>query len=184
MPSVEKYRRAWFALVRETGLCEEDRHWLQESLTGKPSSRTWSLEDWDRAVAALQRDLGQHNDFHAHLKEDENDGKEEARRTLDNVWATPSQARFIERLADEIDWKAGRERGPFLYLRKSSLKGGDAELRRVQLGYVWDEGARGTALWSALTRKEAADFIRALLHLREVSPRRERGGGAGDNVGM
>ncbi|GAH84839.1 unnamed protein product, partial [marine sediment metagenome] len=70
MPSVAKQRRTWFALCRELGIADEDRHAVQEAHVGKPSLRTWTPEDFDRAIAALQRAAGQHRDPHAHVRED------------------------------------------------------------------------------------------------------------------
>lgn len=69
MPNVRKLRRAYFALLKELGIAEEDRHALNERLVGKPSTRKWTVRDWDRAIAQLQRWHGQHQDRHAHICE-------------------------------------------------------------------------------------------------------------------
>ena len=162
MPSIAKYRKTWFALLKEAGIPEEDRHWIQEEYTGKESTTEWKKSDWRKAIAQMQQRLGQHHDSYAHVREDRNGGvsKESGDR------ATSAQCNLIEALADEIDWKAGREKGPIAYLAKSSLKGPSAGLRRTLMRKHYDQELRGDALWSKLDRKEAADFIRALKSLK------------------
>ena len=48
-----KFRKAWFALLRELNVPSCSRHDLQEVITGKSSTRLWNLADWDKAVAHL-----------------------------------------------------------------------------------------------------------------------------------
>jgi len=166
---VDRYRAAWFALLKELGVPDEDRHWLQEDITGKASTRDWTLADWDKAVGEAQRMLGQHNDRHAHVRTRGGDAP-----AGDREWATLEQCHLIEQIADEIEWRVGRERGPIAYLRRSSLKGPSAALRREVLGRHFAEGLRGIALWTHLTRAEASGFVRALKELKRRAPSNTR----------
>lgn len=180
MPSTDKLRRTWFALLRERGVPDEDRHWLQESLTGKPSTREWTRRDWDQAVARLQRDVGLHGDAHAHVREDRARGPaapgRRVRPPADDVepgdLATERQAGLIEELADEIEWRRGRELGPWLYLVRRIMGRPEAELRRETLERAWAGGTRGRRLWGLLWRGEASGFIQALGALARSQERR------------
>ena len=163
MPTTAKYRRTWFALLRQAGVADEDRHWVQESITGKGSTRDWDEADWRAAIAALQRDLDQHDDRHPHVREDA------PRRAADDDYASRRQCDLIEQLCGEIDWHIG-ERGPLAYLCASSLSSPRAALRRELMTGAWREGARGRALWRKLTTREASNYIRALRALKIRSP--------------
>ena len=45
--------------MRELGLGDDDRHALNEAVTGKPSTRRFAEADWRVVVAELQRINGQ-----------------------------------------------------------------------------------------------------------------------------
>lgn len=160
MPSIPKLRRTWFALVREAGIDPEDRHAVQEELTGKPSVRDWTPADYDRAIAQLQRDLGRHNDHRAHVR---NDGAPE--RAADAP-ATDGQARYIADLCDQVHWRVG----PVAYLCRTVLAGPDNAGRRDQLRRAVARGDTGPRLWATLTRREASDAIKALDKAAHVYP--------------
>jgi len=163
MPSIAHYRRAWFALVREAGILPEDRHAVQEEITGKASTTDWTPADWDRAIATLQRDLGQHNDRRAHVREDRPRGLAEQPGT----WCSPAQATYVADLVDRIDWTVG----PVAYVCRHLLAGPEKALRRARLRAARDQGQWGAALWAHLTRQEASDLVRALTKMARVYPR-------------
>lgn len=162
MPTIPKLRRTWFALLREAGVADDDRHWLQEALTGKPSTREWGARDFARAIASLQRDLGQHNDGHAHVREDRPRGL----AAEPGEWCTAPQARTIDHLIAAVEWKVG----PVAYLCRWMLQGDEKALRRKRLRRAQKDGAEGVELWKLLTRREAAYFIRALIKMEHVYP--------------
>lgn len=180
MPSIAKQRRAWFALLKEVGITDEDRHDVQEAHTGKRSLREWMPRDYDQAIAALQRAAGQHNDRHAHVREDRPPGchpesgsgrpKDLAVHAHNDGWATPAQAAYIEDLCDQIEWKTGRQLGPYRYACHTVLKGPEKALRRKQLNYGQVARADNERAWFALTRQEASDLIKALKRLADVNP--------------
>jgi len=169
MPSVAKYRRVWFSLLREMGIAEEDRHWLQDSLTGKRSTGDWTARDWSTAIARLQRDAGLHGDQHAHVREDRPGGV----APEDGHLATDSQAAYIESLCDRIAWRTDRRRGPWLFLSRRILRGDQADLRRAVLRKAREDGAEGQALWRLLSRNEASLMIRALRRQAAATPAEE-----------
>ncbi|MFW6162216.1 MAG: hypothetical protein ACODAJ_05560 [Planctomycetota bacterium] len=169
MPSIAKLRRTWFALVREAGICPADRHAVQERLTGKPSTRDWHAGDFEAAIAQLQRDLGQHNDHRAHVREDRPGGV----ATEEGTWATDAQASYITDLCDRVDWHAGRDDGPVRYVCAYPLRGDDKALRREQIRRAHDQGERGPALWTHLTREEASGIIKALQRLAHHNPKEQ-----------
>ncbi len=152
MPSVKHYRRTWFALLKEAGIPEEDRHWVQEKHTGKESTRDWTPADWETAIAGLQRDLGQHHDRQAHVREDR------PRRVSPESgnWATDRQADYIEDMCGKIAWWEGG--GPVAYTCRHFLSGDENELRRENL----KRPADGRDRWLRLTRAEASALIKAL----------------------
>ena len=163
MPTTAKYRCTWFALVRRAGIADEDRHAVQESITGQASTRDWTEADWRAGIAALQRDLDQHDDRHPHVREDA------PRQPTHDGYATRRQCELIDQICLEIDWHIG-ERGPVAYLCASSLSSPRAALRRELLTEAWREGARGHALWRRLTVREASNYIHALRALKIRSP--------------
>jgi len=165
VPSVAKLRRTWFALLREAGIDQEDRHWLQEELTGKPSTRDWTPRDWDRAIAALQRDLGQHHDRHAHVREE----KDRGLAATPGEWCTDAQARYITDLADRVEWRIG----PVAYVCRVILRGDAKALRRERLRRNEAGGNTGPELWKTLTRQEADLTIQAMRKAARVYPREE-----------
>ena len=163
MPGIAKLRRTWFALLREAGVQDEDRHWLQEQLTGKRSTRDWTPEDWDHACASLQRDLGQHNDRHAHVRAERPGGV----APEPGSWCTDEQARYIHDLTERVEWKVG----PVAYVCRVILRGDHCALRRELLRRERDRGVSGPTLWKHLAREEARRAIRALEKAARVYPR-------------
>lgn len=164
MPSKAKCHRTWFALVREAGILPEDRHAVQEEITGQASTKDWTKSDYRRAIAQIQRDLGQHSDPHAHIKEDRTHGVADTPGT----WATPQQADYIADLVDRIEWRVG----PVAYVCQHLLAGDTMALRRESLKRAAEHGS-GPPLWSHLTREEASDLIKALRKMTCVYPREE-----------
>jgi len=167
MPSVAKLRRTWFALCREVGIDDEDRHDVQKAHTGKASLRDWGPDDYNAAIAALQRAAGQHRDRRAHVRDDRPPGPSER----GPGWATPKQAAYIEDLANRIEWRVGRRDGPYGYACHTVLAGPENELRRRQIeGVKAPNTAERIRAWLALTRDQASDLIKALRKLERVNP--------------
>lgn len=163
MPSIGKYRRVWFALLKAAGVPPDVRHGLQLNLTGKASTRNWTPKDWDRAISYMQRVAGDHNDRHAHVRaERPND-----RALEDGEWATHEQALLIENLCDGIEWRAGRARGPRAFVLTVLLGKPQHAVRRKILDA---EYATGERLWLKLSRAEANRLIRALEKMQKVYP--------------
>jgi len=162
MPSIEKLRRTWFALVREAGIPAEDRHAVQQELTGQASTRDWRHADYRRAIAQLQRDLGQHDDHHAHVREDRPHGVASG----SGAWATEEQLRYIVDLVAQVRWRVS----PLAYVCQHLLAGEEHVLRRHQLHVLRDQGRDGADLWRALTRRQASGFIQALRRMTCVYP--------------
>ncbi len=159
-----KYRRTWFALLREAGVAGEDRHDVQEALTGTRSIREWTRDDWEKAIAEMQRRAGQHNDSSAHVKADRHE------RPRPGDWSTAHQAETIESLCDKVQWRTGRANGPRLYVTRRLLGGDGQALRRA---IVEGSEAKGVDLWLLLTRLEAHHFILALRRMQDVYPTEE-----------
>lgn len=176
MPTVSKLRRTYFAVLKELPGAEHlDRHDLQESLTGKSSTKDWTKEDWETAIAALQYELGQVDspDAPARVREDRPHGLS----VESGTWATRAQARFVGDLEREIEW-GELKRGPLEFLRTTILKAPEKCLRRARIQELEIEAAsRHTTLslgeaarW--LTRREAGALIDALKSLRKGHPAR------------
>jgi len=164
MPSVAHYRRVWFALLKESGIAEEDRHAVQEALTGKPSTRDWTPRDWQTAIAEQQRTIGQHNDRHAHVREDRPKGV----ASEPGTWCTSVQAAYIADLVARTEWTVS----PLAYLSRNVLTGPEKALRRLKLKQRFAEvGNHGPDLWLALTRDEAAQAVRAFRKAAATYPR-------------
>jgi len=164
MPSIVHYRRTWFALLRESGVQDEDRHAVQEALTGKPSTRDWTPADWQRAIAEQQRTIGMHNDRRAHVCEDRPHGA----ATDPGTWATAAQADYIADLVARTEWTVS----PLAYLGRNVLAGPAKALRRQQLKARFAElGNHGPELWLSLTRQEAADAVRAFRKAAATYPK-------------
>ena len=170
MPTRAKLIKTAHALLRELGVPEEDRHWLQEEVTGKRSMREFTARDFDKLIAHLQNLTGQHRDRHAHVREDREPATQVAG---DGEMATARQAGYIERLCDEVEWRKGREAGPVAYLLKSILRGAEADLRRETLRAAHKGGVNGYDLWRLLWKTEASLFIRALRKQAAATPRAE-----------
>ena len=162
MASIAKYRRAYFALVKEAGIEPEDRHAVQAELTGKASTTDWTEADWDKAVGSLQRDLGQHDDGHAHVCNDRPRGVSPE----PGEWATPDQAAYIQDLIERVKW----HKGPVGYFIGHYMRGDAKALRRLIIAKHVERGLRGRDLWARLTRLEASDFIKALEKMARVYP--------------
>ena len=154
MPSIAHWRRLWFSLVREAGILPEDRHAVQAELTGKASTTQWTEADWDRACAAIQRDLGRHNDRHAHVRNDRPRGVAET----PGEWATPAQVDYIQDLVERVRWR----KGPTAYLLAHHIRKEVHPLRHGVMERHVRNGLAGKSLWQMLTRREASDFIKAL----------------------
>ena len=161
MASLEKYRRTWFSMLKAAGIAPEDRHAVQESLTGKASTKSWGKRDFDTAIAALQRDLGQHEDARAHVRAD----REFDMASEPGDWASDEQCEFIEALCDQIAWRVGRHNGPAAYVAKHFFSGEESELRRRLL---WQ--GKGAGRWKCLTRQEASAVIQALQAMTQAYP--------------
>lgn len=153
--SLAKLRRTWFALLRQAGVPAEDRHWVQEARTGKASLHDWSRRDFEEAIAAMQRELGQHADPSAHVRADE-----PARARSDQAgFATADQAAYIEALCDQVAWRVGRQDGPLAFLCRTVLGGEDRERARADVQRAASEGMAGAPLWRCLALQDAAVFI-------------------------
>jgi len=161
MPSEAKYRRTYFAVCKALGMSEADRHVFNASHVGKESTREWTGQEFDQAVAELQRMAGQHNNPHAHVRAE----RESDMATEPGDWATDEQCALIEALCDEIEWKAGRENGPVAFVSKRFFDGEENILRRRLL----QEG-RGMDRWKCLTRQETSGVILALEAMTQTYP--------------
>ena len=173
MPTTAKYRRTFFALVRELGVPPEVRHDLQEGCTGKRSTKDWDRHDWEKAIARLQRDLGQHSDATAHVREDRPGGV----ATEPGEWCSKSQAALVERLASEIEWTGvGALRDPVSFLLESVLVRPAKTLRRARILRAIGEqkaGEKGLDLFEIarlLTRDEVAGAIAGFRNLKRYHP--------------
>lgn len=167
MASVAKLRRTWFALLKEQRVSAEDRHWLQERLTGKASTRDWVRADWDKAIAALQQDSGLHKDKHAHVREDRDGAHVEP-----GTGTTRDQVEYIEGLCDRLEWRIGRGKGPVAYFRRAICGTRKMELRGEIIRQAAADADTTREVWARLTRQEAGDFIRALIKLERTQARR------------
>jgi hypothetical protein len=172
MPTTNHYRATWFALLKEvekqrgSRLTPEERHDVQVAHAGKASLTTWGPEDYDRAIAAMQRSLGQHRDWRAHVKE-------EGPAPDPGGSATAAQCRWIEDLCDRCWWKRGREKGPVLYAGRTVLRGNSQAAGRDHLLAAYRRAQTRTereGAWRRLTRRQASDFIKALRKLSQVNP--------------
>ena len=176
MAGIAKYRRAWFTLLKELGISEEERHEVQERLTGKASTKQWDEHDWDVAVAQLQRWAGNHEDVHAHIKSDRphgvaKGGQATGSSPLSDGWASENQCRLIEEMCDEIAWRRGREAGPVAYVMAHFLSGDEKALRRSQIQARLDEFQYPCPdVWGCLTRREASDLLTALHKMKGHYP--------------
>jgi len=174
-PVADKYRRTWFAVLRQAGVHDPDaRHDLQESLTGKASTSDWTRRDWDQAIAHMQRRLGQHKDGHAHVCGVRPPGA--ARDIEAEQWPTDEQVGYIEDLCDRIAWTSGRRRGPVGLLIGRVLSAERYALRRAVLSQVADQVGATPQLWTRLYREEAQLFIVALRRYAEQYPLEESDG--------
>jgi len=169
MPSRAKNIRTAHALLRELGVPEEDRHWLQEEVVGKASMKDFAPRDFDAFIAHLQRLTGQHQDGHAHVREDRPPEEPPPEGHAGDL-ASAKQAGYIERLCDEVEWRKGRQAGPVAYLCKAILRGPEADLRRETIKAAAARGVEGYDLWRLLWGEEASLFIRALRKQALASP--------------
>lgn len=164
MPSVAHYRRVWFALLKESGVLPEDRHAVQEALTGKASTRDWTPRDWQTAIAEQQRTIGMHQDRQAHVREDRPKGL----ASEPGAWCSRKQADYIADLVARTEWRVS----PLAYLSRNVLAGPAKALRRARLKARFAElDTHGPELWLALTRAEAADAVRAFLKASHTYPK-------------
>ena len=165
MPSINQYRKAWFALAnraaRQSGI---DRHQLQDDLTGKRSLTQWTPADFRDAVAHLQRLFGQHADPRPHVRA----ARPHGQALEDGERATVEQAELIEALCDSVAWRTGRDRGPAAYLTGRRMVADSMALRRETMRAL-DYAALGGDYWLHLFRQEAADLIRALQNMARRS---------------
>jgi hypothetical protein len=172
MPTPAKQRRTWFALLKERGVADEDRHDVQFAHTGKASLRDWTPDDFDRAIAALQRAGGQHQDARAHVCADRSSAPSDPSNTSDlSDCATEAQATYVEDLCDEVSWRTGRQFGPRRYACATVLRGDHNLPRRAALKAAYDGTAcrpYRIAAWSSLTRQEGSDLIKALRKAAQV----------------
>lgn len=211
MPSTAKYRRTYFALVRELGIEEEDRHAFQEEHTacpeqgrrGKPSTRDWTADDWRRMVALLQNWTGQHNDPHAHVREDKRKERRDERRDWSRQGTVPRDApegsvpRDAHRGLVPVEgtvpadaskgWCSDAQAryiadlvqriewrvGPVAYICRTVLAGDDKALRRTRLKAARNEGVWGPELWRTLTSDEADRSIHAFEKASRIYPKQE-----------
>ena len=125
-PSIEShYRKAYFALVRELGLTDDERHELNRSMTGHESTGRFDEADWRDVVAELQRLNGQETrPGRPRLKlprPQVEDDMEDAfgSEGLPATAATAAQVRMIGDLARQIDWRAAN--GLELLIRRRVL---------------------------------------------------------------
>ncbi len=155
----DKYRRAWFALLRSQRVPKDSRHDLQERITGKRSTRLWDNADWDKAVAHMQRQAGQHNDEHAHICH--------ARPQGEDAMCSMPQARFIEDICDRIGWRTGREDGPARFAVAALFKRPEQRLRKA---LMMQADYDGVGYWRRLYRKEATLLIAVLKKEEQANP--------------
>ena len=176
MPTIAKYRKTWFALLKAAPGTEAiDRHDLQEQITGKRSTKDRSEEDWERAIAALQYEAGQIDspDGPPAICEDRPHGV----ATEPGTWASRAQARFVGDLEAEIEWDE-LKRGPVEFLLTTVLKKREKALRRARVRMLQNKAlANHTTLplgeaSRCLTRMEASHLIDALKSLKEYHPAR------------
>jgi len=169
---LERYRKAYFALWKELpGTEHVDRHDFNESVTGKRSTKDFTMGDWDAVVAELQRRNGQHDDRHAHVRSPKPGGvAEEGGR-----WCTWHQAGTIEDLADQVDWGQTRYEDALDYALRYQLGGKQLRRRRVaaRAREVDEAGGDRREAWRALTRQEASALIQALEEMRRYYRDRE-----------
>ncbi len=171
-------RRAYFALVKELGMSEENRRDLNERETEKRSSKDFTRAEWKRVVAELQRINGQDvQPGRPRLKAD----KPEDLTPEDGLFATERQCALIEDLCDQIEWRAGREHGPLAYVLKHFLLDQKYTLIKRRLtasNGKDDEEARkpgegdgnGKVNWKALPRDVASGLIVGLRNMAKHYP--------------
>ena len=173
MAAERKYRRMFFGLLKELRIPEEERHGVQQRLTGKPSTKDWTLQDWDSAVAQLQRWAGNHDDPHAHVRADRPHGVAEE----PGSWCTGPQADLVASLCSKVRWGGnGVRRDPVSFLLDRILADKTKALRKVRiLSAVGAANAAQAAhdihhVALTLTREEASFFIAGLRKLGRYYP--------------
>lgn len=179
MPSIAKYRRTYFALLKKLGIREEDRHAVNQAMVGKESTKDWSEKDWRRAISELQYHAGQKDSKAGPpLVRDDRCGDVAAEP---GRWATDRQARFVQDLCRQIDWSE-LQRGPVELLLTTILKADEKALRRAQVNRIVERSREEEdaelsmfAVASTLSRQEAAVFIDVLKKIRGKH-KRERAG--------
>jgi len=167
---LKHFRETYFALVRELGISDEDRHAFNRALTGRESTTTFTEQDWLDVIAELQRLNGQdaqpgHPRLRLPLTEHE--------RAMEQAFLgeglpvdayTDAQCRFIDALAKRVAWR--EENGLELLIRARVL---NDEVRQR----LW-HGTVGT-----LSRDEAGLLIRILLRMAGDKKERPRKAHAG-----
>ena len=109
MLDLAHYRRTAFAIVRKLELSEDDRHALNERLTGHASTRDNTEADWQALVAELQRLEGRPGvrDGKPHLRSQRKrsaGGRRPSRPYPLGNAATPQQLAYIAGLRAAIVW--------------------------------------------------------------------------------
>ena len=179
MPTITHYRATWFALLKQvetqrgSRLTPEERHDIQLAHAGKPSLMTWAPEDYDRAIAALQRAMGQHRDPHAHVREPVKVAQPSTAMREPGGSATAAQWTWIEDLCDRIAWKKGRVYGPPSYAGKVLFRDGRSRATLDQLVAAYQRAsnrAERERAWRTINRRDASDFLQALQKLAQVNP--------------
>ncbi len=179
MPTEAKYRRTYFALVRELGVEQAgvDRHDLNARMGLPRSTRQWHRRDWQHAVAWLQRQAGQHADDQPHVRED--------RPAVERGgYATWAQCHAIEDLCDRVDWWLGRddgvsriarrEQGPLAYVCRHHLRGEThAQTRELLVARAAEDRPERGARWRVLPRGVASALIQALAQMAHTYPQEE-----------
>lgn len=179
MPSIAKYRRTYFALLKKLGIREEDRHAVNQGMVGKESTKDWTEKDWRQAISTLQYEAGQKDSKSGPpLVRDDSCGDVAAEP---GRWATERQARFVQDLCRQIDWSE-LQRGPVGLLLTTILKADEKALRRAQVNRIVERSQEEEdaelsmfAVTSTLSRQEAAVFIDVLKKIRGKH-KRERAG--------
>ena len=135
---VGQYRKAYFALCRELRIDGDTRHAFNRSMTGRESTKEFSVEQWRKVVAQLQRDAGQ----------DVPPGRPRIRAgegPTPGVMITPAQMEYMAALSSRIAWCTET---PAAFIRAKFL----SALRRAN----WDGRTE------SLFRSEAAMAIKVM----------------------
>jgi len=154
--NVNRYRRAYRAMVAKLGISDDARRDLNEALTGHRSSKEFTETNWRVVVSELQRLTGRRGVRvgQPHLR-----GERPRRRDLPyplDAAASPEQAAYMRDLARQIAWRHpdGSAAGLRELICQRAFVKGEEALR--------DQWRRGCGTLEGLPREVASRAIRIL----------------------